>query len=312
MDEKNFSKYALVGFTGFVGSNLYDSGVFDAAYNTKNIQDAYGTFPELLVYAGLRAEKYVANAEPERDREQIIQAEENIKKIAPKKLVLISTIDVFKKAYGIDERSAVVMDGLCAYGYHRYQLELWVREHYPDALIVRLPGLFGKNMKKNFIYDYIHVIPSMIKQERFKKLSEIDRTLDSYYTALENGFYKVKNLTEADRAILKKKFEALGFHALHFTDSRSKYQFYNLSRLWKDIQTALKHHLTLWHPAVEPVSAAELYKYLSGKEFVNELSGFPAQYDFRTVYANIFGGSGGYICGKEQVLCEIMQFVKEY
>lgn len=88
---------ALVGYTGFVGSNLYTSGDFDAAYNSKNIQEAYGTCPDLLVYAGLRAEKYLANNAPEKDMEQIIEAEQNIKKIRPKKLVLISTIDVFKE-----------------------------------------------------------------------------------------------------------------------------------------------------------------------------------------------------------------------
>jgi hypothetical protein len=60
-------KKAIVGYTGFVGSNIYASGDFDGAYNTKNIQDAFGTCPDLLVYAGMRAEKFLANADPERD-----------------------------------------------------------------------------------------------------------------------------------------------------------------------------------------------------------------------------------------------------
>ena len=85
----------------------------------------------------------------------------------PKKLVLISTIDVFTSPKGVDERSEIDTGNLQPYGYNRYQLELWVREHYPDALIVRLPGLFGKNIKKNFIYDFIHVIPFMLKKENF-------------------------------------------------------------------------------------------------------------------------------------------------
>jgi hypothetical protein len=56
----------LVGYTGFVGSNLYDAGEFDAVYNSKNIQDAFGTTPDLLVYAGVRAEKYLANNDPDK------------------------------------------------------------------------------------------------------------------------------------------------------------------------------------------------------------------------------------------------------
>ena len=70
---------ALVGYTGFVGSNLYTAGHFDAVYNSKNIGEAYDTKPELLIYAGMRAEKYLANHVPEKDLELIVQAE----KISP-------------------------------------------------------------------------------------------------------------------------------------------------------------------------------------------------------------------------------------
>ena len=49
-------KKALVGYTGFVGSNIYAATDFDAVYNSKNIEESFGTNPDLLVYAGLRAE----------------------------------------------------------------------------------------------------------------------------------------------------------------------------------------------------------------------------------------------------------------
>lgn len=300
---------ALVGYTGFVGSNIYAAGDFDAVYNSKNIKEAYGTNPDLLIYAGLRAEKYLANNAPEKDMELIYQAEENISKINPKELVLISTIDVFKNPKGVDENTAIDTENLQAYGYNRYQLELWVREKYPDALIIRLPGLFGKNIKKNFIYDYINLIPFMLKEEKFNELAERDPELKDYYTPQDNGFYKV-NVSDADREVLKDKFRLLGFSALNFTDSRSVYQFYNLGRLWDDIQVALRNGIKLWHPATEPVSAGEVYKYLSGKEFKNELRGVPADYDYRTIYSDVFAGNDGYISDKEQVLNEIKEFVE--
>ena len=82
---------ALVGYTGFVGSNLDAATNFDGRYNSKNISEAFGTAPDLLIYAGVPAAKYLANSAPEKDFEIILQAQENIKKIAPKKLVLIST-----------------------------------------------------------------------------------------------------------------------------------------------------------------------------------------------------------------------------
>lgn len=81
---------ALVGYTGFVGSNLYAEDRFDVVYNSKNIEEAYGTEPDLLVYAGLRAEKYLANYWPQKDKELTAEAERNITNICPKPLVPVT------------------------------------------------------------------------------------------------------------------------------------------------------------------------------------------------------------------------------
>lgn len=303
---------ALVGYTGFVGSNIYEVAgeKIDAVYNSKNIGESFGSNPDLLIYAGLRAEKYLANNMPEKDMELIVEAEKNIKKINPKRLVLISTIDVFKIPKNVDETSEIDTKNLHAYGYNRYQLELWTRENYPDALIVRLPGLFGKNIKKNFIYDYLNVIPFMLKDVKFREISELYSELKKYYTLQNNGFYKV-NAKEEDRERLKEKFRKIGFSALNFTDSRSVYQFYPLADLWTDIQKALHIGITLWHPATEPVSAGELYQYLTGRQFVNELDGKPAHYDYKTIYDRQFGGSNGYIANKKQILSRIKEFIND-
>lgn len=303
---------ALVGYTGFVGSNIYASAgkQIEAAYNSKNISEAYGTCPDLLIYAGLRAEKYLANNAPEKDMELIVQAEENIKKIKPKNLVLISTIDVFKIPKGVDENSVIDTENLHPYGYNRFQLELWVRENYPDALIIRLPGLFGQNIKKNFIYDYMNVIPCMLKAQKLEELSVLDNKLAEYYELQDNGFFKVKSLTYEERTLLKVKFRTLGFSALNFTDSRNKYQFYNLGRLWNDIKICLKNDIKIWHPATEPISAGELYQYLTGEKFINELDGVPADYDYKTIHADIFDRNNDYICSKKELLKEIEKFVE--
>lgn len=302
---------ALVGYTGFVGSNLYQKGNFDSVYNSKNIKEAYGSRPDLLIYAGLRAEKYLANHATEKDMEQILQAEENIRNISPEKLVLISTIDVFKKPDGVNESTEIDTEGLQPYGFNRYQLELWVRENYPDALIVRLPGLYGKNIKKNFIYDYINIIPFMLKQEKLEQLSACSSELKAYYQIQNNGYFKVKELDQFDKEKLKNIYKKIGFSALNFTDSRSVYQFYPLERLWQDIQIVLEHNIKLWHPATEPVSAGELYEYLTGNKFINELSGVPAYYDYRTEYGHIFANDGPYIMSKQELLLSIKEFVDQ-
>ena len=141
-------KTALVGYTGFVGSNIYAAGSFDGAYNSKNIEEAYGTNPDLLIYAGLRAEKYLANNAPEKDMELIKQAEDNITKINPKKLVLISTIDVFKTPVGVDENSEIDTEDLHAYGFNRYQLEIMGKRKISGCIDYPTSGLLEMKHKK--------------------------------------------------------------------------------------------------------------------------------------------------------------------
>ena len=240
---------SLVGYTGFVGSNLDAETNFEGRYNSKNISSAYDTKPELLIYAGVPAAKYLANSSPEKDFEVILNAQENIKKIAPEKLVLISTIDVFKNPVDVDEDSTIELDGLQAYGKNRRLLEIWTRENFPDALIIRLPGLFGKNLKKNFIYDFIKKIPFRLTEKLFNRFSENEPALKNFYTQLDNGFYQCKTLSIDEETVVKNIFEQLNFSALNFTDSRGVYQFYPLSRLWADIEIALENDLKILHLA---------------------------------------------------------------
>lgn len=302
---------ALVGYTGFVGSNLYRSYKFDKIYNSKNIEESFGTNPDLLVYAGVRAEKYLANNNKEKDYEIILNAEDNIKKINPKKIVLISTIDVYKNPISVDENTNIDVEDLHPYGYNRYKLETWVKENFSNYLIVRLPGLYGENIKKNFIYDYINIIPFMIKKEKMEELVKDESSIINYYSLNDNGFYKLNNINDDEKKYLRNVFEKIGFTALNFTDSRAKFQFYNLSRLWDDIQVLLKNNIKLFNAATEPISASELYKFIENKEFKNEISNAPLNYDFKTIYTKLFNvnNDNGYILDKNVVLKDIKEFV---
>ena len=300
----------MVGHTGFVGNNLYRYGSFELGVNSGSVREAYGTKPDLCVYAGLRAEKYLANQQPEKDWQMIEQAKENIRMIKPQKLVLISTIDVFKSPLAVYEDSAIDMDGLQPYGYNRRVLENWVRENYPEALIVRLPGLFGEGIKKNFIYDIINVIPFMLSETKMGELSSQEAAIEEYYEIQDNGFWKCRNLNEGEKNALRNILSRVNFSALRFTDSRSEFQLYPLKRLWSDIKIALENKIELLHTATEPISAGEIYKFLYGREFMNETAGVPAKYDYRTRYSGLYKRDGGYIMGKEEVLLEIQNFVK--
>ena len=62
---------ALVGHTGFVGSNILQQASFDKCYNSKNIEDISGNDFELLVCAGVSSIKWKANKEAKQDFQQI-------------------------------------------------------------------------------------------------------------------------------------------------------------------------------------------------------------------------------------------------
>ena len=305
----------LVGYTGFVGSNIASKYDFTWKINSKNKEEAFAKKPDLLIYAGLRAEKFLANKDPEADMAAVMEAMEQIN---PGKLVLISTVDVYQNPVNVDEDTEIDTKGLLPYGANRYKLEQMVREAWEDALIIRLPGLFGKNLKKNFIYDFIHIIPALLREEKYLELSAKSSLVAESYRKLNNGFYqcivteKQNRTAKEEYAVeeLKQEFMSLGFSALNFTDSRGVFQFYNLANLWDDIQTAVKNDIRLLNIATEPISVAEIYKKLTDRTFENEITQTPPFYDYRSKHAELFGGKDGYFADKKTILNEIVDFVK--
>jgi nucleoside-diphosphate-sugar epimerase len=208
---------------------------------------------DLIVCAGAPAAKWKANQDPQADRACIGRLMAALERVKTLRFVLVSTVDVFGQADGVDEECPPT--GATPYGRHRLELEQFVRESF-HALVLRLPALFGPGLKKNAIYDLLN----------------------------NNQIEKI--------------------------DSRSVFQLYNLRRLWRDIRIAAGARLPLVHLATEPVSMAEVARYVFGTEWVNHLSGSPPTYDLRTRYATLFGGSDAYICHKMRVLAELTDFVR--
>jgi hypothetical protein len=298
----------LVGYTGFVGSNLCNQHKFDLLVNSKNIEEAFDVKPDLCVYAGIRAEKFFANHDPQRDLEQILNAIENIKRIKPKRIVLISTVDVYKYPVYVNESDLINTDGLSPYGLNRYKLEEWVKNNTDDHLIIRLPALFGKNIRKNFIYDILNPIPSVLNESKYNELRRKDSIFQKYYFKQDNGFYKAVINNNDEQIQLKNALTKTGFSSLYFTDSRAVFQFYNLEYLWEHIQASLSNALELINFATEPLWVGEICCAM-GMKFKNEMSQNAPLYDFRTLYDFVFKGKNGYIMKKETVLRDIVEFV---
>ena len=135
---------ALIGHTGFVGSNILEQcSEIDFCYNSKNIGEIKGMKFDTLICSGVRATKWLANKNPKEDLLQIIDLITNIRKCSFNKIILISTIGIYT-----DD----------SYGKNREYLEDYIKNNHKDFLIVRLPGLFGKGLKKNPVYNLMNGI----------------------------------------------------------------------------------------------------------------------------------------------------------
>lgn len=302
-------KDILVGYTGFVGGNILKKHNFDGLYNSHNYQEAYGTNPDLCVYAGIPAEKFYANLHPDEDLKIIYNAFDSIKQINPKKLVLISTVDVYEKTENVSESFEGNIENICAYGKNRLILENMVRKEFPNCLIVRLPALFGNNLKKNFIFDILHPIPQKLNE---KKIVELGKDyLLNFYTDLKNGFFGIKPNFSNSKELLH-FLETKNFIALNFTDSRNTYQFYNLENLWKDIQIAIQNDIQLLTITSEPLTASEIYSYIFNKTFKNEFLEKPVKYNLLSDYASYYKGKNGYLYGKNEILSDLKKFIDNY
>jgi nucleoside-diphosphate-sugar epimerase len=78
-----------------------------------------------------------------------------LKQVHAREVVVVSTVDVYPNPVGVTEESPIERGDQHPYGRHRAELEDVVRARFPDALVVRLPALFGRGLKKNAIYDLL-------------------------------------------------------------------------------------------------------------------------------------------------------------
>ena len=305
-------KTTLVGYTGFVGGNLAASHRFDNCYNSSNISESFGADNGYVVYSGMPAEKFLANTNADADLQKAKTAMENIRKMRPQRLVLISTVDVYPHPHGVYEDMPIQNQDATPYGENRLALERWVQNEYPTALVLRLPGLFGKGLKKNFIFDMLTLTPSMLTADKYEELAKKEPLVKTAYKQDSAGFYRLLLQDASGATQLKTFFAKNDFNSLCFTDSRSAFQFYNLKNLWADIQRCEKAGLTLVNLATQPVGAGALYQSLYGCEFENHTPKGPAFYDMRTRFGRELGGLDDYVADRAEVLAGIAKFAAEF
>ncbi|MDB5720628.1 MAG: hypothetical protein JWP15_1246 [Alphaproteobacteria bacterium] len=147
---------ALIGRTGFVGTTLLRQRGFDRGFASADIEQIRGSAFDLLVCAGAPAAKWIADREPETDLANLRRLAGHLAEVSARKMILISTVDVFADSSGADEGSLPDEARLTPYGRNRLWLERFVSDHFPKALIVRLPGLVGPGLRKNAVFDLLN------------------------------------------------------------------------------------------------------------------------------------------------------------
>ncbi|QTL03811.1 hypothetical protein J5J86_00020 [Aquabacter sp. L1I39] len=308
---------ALIGYTGFVGTNLCAQTHFDASFNSKNIADIAGRSFETVVCAAAPATMWAANKDPDADLRKISGLLDAISGVTAEHFVLISTIAVLgDAAAGLDETS-VHFETAKAYGRNRRFLEVEVASRFPRCHILRLPALFGKGLKKNFLFDIINPVPSFLSADKFSDL--MDRLpADAaaifarvYRFSADLGMFAIDRslLAGPERTMLTTALFNLGFTALNFTHADSTFQYYGLGRLWSDVERVISQDVPLIHLAPEPLRAADVYHALTGKDLTAR-SGHPYHEDMRTLHSKAWGGPDGYIQSRHDVLSEIDVFYK--
>jgi nucleoside-diphosphate-sugar epimerase len=245
----------VIGHTGLVGGTLVRAVGPAACFNSTNIEDIRGRTFDLLICAGARAEKWRINQDPASDVADLTRLTGALAGVQARRVLLISTVDVYPVPIGVDEDTWIDFAALTPYGAHRLRLEHFVASRF-DTSIVRLPGLFGMGLKKNVIFDLLHG-------------NQLDR--------------------------------------IH---PDGTFQFYDLSRLWTDVQRMWAMGIRLLNIATEPVTVRRLAREAFGHDFSDSPPAAPPRYDFRSRHAGSLGGRDGYLYDAATVSNDLQQFVR--
>lgn len=292
----------LIGHTGFVGGALLRQARFAQCYNSANIDTIAGQAFGTLVCAAAPGSMLEANRAPERDAAQIEALMAQLANVRAERFVLISSVAVLADFAGGDDEGTSAFQQTLAYGRNRRMLEAFVEERFPRSLIIRLPALFGHGLRKNFLFDLMNPVPSLLPETRHADLvAALPASLAGWVKGLYapdpvTGMLKLERaaLNAAPRrAGLEDAVTALGFAATQFHHPETTYQYYDTSRLWQDIGIALAAGLTHLHLVAEPLSAAAIHARLTGRAMPQSPARLHRE-DMRTRHADLWGATGPY------------------
>lgn len=302
----------LIGYTGFVGSNILLKSDFHFKYNSKNINDIKNNEFDLLICSSIPADMQLANINPEKDLLNIKELLNILITVKAKKAVLISTIAVYPQPVIYDEsNNNFISDS--DYGKNRKIAEDEFSNIFNHSHIIRLPALFGKNLKKNFIYDIMNPEPAFFTENKFEAIKDKIVFSKKYYNFdLEKKRYVFdKNSAIKDNSIDKIREELFNINetSLQFTNSESTFQFYNLDNLYNDISKSIEYNIPILNICSEPISAKDIMKNIFNREFISNNAKL-YNYNIKSIYANKWGNDKEYLYNEKNIYDDLLSFFK--
>ena len=311
-------EHGVVGHTGFVGSTLMRARPGARGFNSKTIHQGAGAGFGTLYCAAAPGSMFAANKYPDRDAAAIDGLIASLSKMEAERFVLISTIAVLDRFDGGRTEADAAWQLDTPYGLNRRRLEEACQDRFSNCLVLRLPALFGEGLAKNFIFDLMNPMPTMLNEGAWAKLQAglspaLIPALERIYApdpALGMQVIDRDALSALpDRAALEAEADALGVNAVMFHHRDTTYQFYEMARLAEDADRALAAGLDLLHLAPAPLSTAAIHQALTGRAMPETGARLHAE-DMRTLHAGLWGLDGPYNRAPEDVLAALSAFFR--
>ncbi len=244
-------KNALIGYTGFIGSNLLNFKKNLSKFNSKNIHKIKNKNFNIIVCAGTSSKIWLAKKKPAEDKKKINNLLNNLKFVNAKKFILISTSEIYGKHRVCNENSKLDMKKISNYGLNRLKFENFIIKKFKDNHIIRLPIVYGKKFSKNFIFDLINSNNiEILNGNDFVQIYNVTNLKNDINFVIKNNIRKI-NISSKPIKVSKiaKKFFKINLNkkkSYRTINMKSKYgkhkgYYMSLSKCYGDLRKFLSH-----------------------------------------------------------------------
>ena len=217
---------AVIGHTGYIGKfikkNKRDIKYF---YNSQNISKITNKLFNIVYLTAPSSLKFYANKFPKKDKKNIINLINLLKKIKCNKIIYFSSTDINNAKKNKNN----------FYGFNRLEIEKFIKKNFKKYLIIRLPSLFGGNLKKNFFFDILNNKSLKFYNSKTKLQWYFLENIFKDINYLEKSKIRVVNLVSEPISCLEIT-KYLKINHLSFNDNLPIYN-YNYKYLNKKIKT---------------------------------------------------------------------------